>query len=111
MEQGLTQRFKKLWKINSLGVHDFVKYNGSLTPNFDFTSSQGDPNDFFYGKKIGNVPSPDGSDNVDWLVLQNVLGKLANTVYRVGTVKGQPPATVSSYRRVPVPFSRCNFSL
>jgi hypothetical protein len=106
----LAQRFKKLWKIDSLGVHDFVKYNGTLTPTFDFTSSQGDPNAIFFGKKIEDVPSPDGSDNVDWLVLQNVLGKLANTVYRVNTVKGQPPATVSSSLHVPVPINQRNSS-
>lgn len=107
----MTQRLKELWNIDSLGVHYFVTYNGTLTPTFDFTSSQGDSNAIFLGKKIGDIPSPDGSDNVDWLMLQNVLGQLANTVYRVDTVKGQPSATVSTSRRIPVPINQPNFFL
>lgn len=93
----MPQWLKDLLNIDSLGVHYFATNNGVLTPIFDFTSSQSDPNAIFLGKKIGDVPSPDGSDSVDWLVLQNVAGQLANTVYRVNTVKGQPPATVSSF--------------
>ncbi|KAH9992834.1 hypothetical protein BJV77DRAFT_1067556 [Russula vinacea] len=92
----LARKLKKHWNISPVGQHYFVKNNGTLVPVFDFTSTgdlKGNPGAIFFGKKIGDIPSPDGSDNVDWLELQEVSGELANDVYRVNTVKGQPPAS------------------
>jgi hypothetical protein len=95
-DPGLAQRLKHNWNISPVGQHYFVNNNGTLVPVFDFTSTgnlKGNPDAIFFGKKIGDIPSPDGSDNVDWLELQEVSGELANDVYRVNTVRGQPPAS------------------
>lgn len=96
------------WGLEPLGDHYFVKQNTTLVPVFDFTSTgenKGNPNAIVFGKKIEDIPSPDGTDNVDWLELQNVGGQLATTVYRVKTVEGQPPASVSASLLVPVTFN------
>lgn len=89
------------WVLKPLGDHYFDSLNSTLVPVFDFTSTgqnKGNTNAIFFGKKIEDALSPDGTDNVDWVELQNVGGGLASTVYRVKTVEGQPPATVSSSR-------------
>jgi hypothetical protein len=43
--------------------------------------------------KAGNVPSPQGSANIDWLQLKQIDGTWAQTVFRVDTKAGQPPAS------------------
>ncbi|KAF8724693.1 hypothetical protein RHS02_08528, partial [Rhizoctonia solani] len=88
-----------------LGDHYFIPNpttNGTgLTPVFDFRAGvkKEDTSGFVAVKKLGNTPSPTGSSNVDWLMLQNlggtVGGTLASTVLRVDTKSGQPPASVS----------------
>ncbi len=40
------------------------------------------------------MPAPTGSEDIDWLVLNRVIGSLATQVFRVDTRDGQPPATV-----------------
>ena len=96
----IAQLFKRLWDIPVVGQHYFVDGdNDTLVPVFDFTSSgqtKGNKSAILFGKKIADVQSPDGSDNIDWLELQKVSGELADNLYRVYTVKGQPPASVSS---------------
>jgi hypothetical protein len=104
----MAQLFKQLWDISVVGQHYFVDgNNGTIVPVFDFTSSgktKGNENAIFFGEKIEDIQSPNGTDNVDWLELQEVSGELANDVYRVNTVKGQPPASVCSSRLVSIPF-------
>ena len=80
--------------IGSLGIHDFVDFNGKLSPEFDFTQTTGDPNNFVIAAKSVDIPPPQ-SGNVDWLELTNVDGGLANLIFRVETVAGVPPSTVS----------------
>jgi hypothetical protein len=110
-DSGVARSLEQNWSLEPLGDHYFVKQNTTLVPVFDFTSTRqnkGNPNAIFFGKKIEDILSPDGTDNVDWLELQNVggpLATLANTVYRVKTVEGQPPATVSASLLVPVTFN------
>ncbi len=85
--------------INVEGQHYFVKQNGQLVPVWDLRSSgenAGNPNAIVFAQKVENAPSPDGPDNVDWVELKKLSGDLSNLVYRVDTVKGQPPSTVSS---------------
>jgi hypothetical protein len=97
----VAQEVKQKWNIDVIGQHYFVEENNQLVPVFDFSSTgrhKGDSKAIFFGKKTEDVPSRDGNDNVDWLELQNVSGELASTIYRVYTVKGQPPAKVSSVR-------------
>ncbi|KAI0249262.1 hypothetical protein BJV78DRAFT_716543 [Lactifluus subvellereus] len=83
--------------LNVLGEHYFISNpDGSLNPKFDFTSSgstAGNPNAFVVAAKVGDIPAPTGSDDVDWLELKNVSGELATEVFRVFTVKGKPPTS------------------
>ncbi|CAE6436856.1 unnamed protein product [Rhizoctonia solani] len=98
-----------------LGDHYFIPnpaVNGtSLTPVFDFRAGvkKGDSNGFVAVKKLGNTPSPAGSANVDWLMLQNIGGtiggSLANTVMRVDTKSGQPPTSCSPNATISVPYT------
>lgn len=86
---------KENWNVEVLGDYYFVEQNGGLVPVFDFTSTgstTGNPNAIFFGEKNEDAPSPDGAANIDWLQLTHVSGELANAVYRVFTVLGQPPA-------------------
>jgi hypothetical protein len=86
---------KDQFKIHVKGQHYFVSQNGTLVPVWDLRSSCG-PNAIVFAQKVKDVPSPNGPQNVDWLELKKVSGDLANLIYRVDTVKGQPPSTVSS---------------
>ena len=89
-----------------LGQHYFVA-NGTnpttggqaLTPVWDFTSGveKGNKNAIIFAAEEGDIPAPTGPDDVDWLQLKKVEGDLADTVYRVDTKGGQPPASVRSY--------------
>jgi hypothetical protein len=47
--------------------------------------------------KAGDITAPTASaTNVDWLMLNSVQGSLATQVFRIDTVNGQPPTSVSS---------------
>ncbi|CAE6450942.1 unnamed protein product [Rhizoctonia solani] len=98
-----------------LGDHYFIPnpaVNGTgLTPVFDFRAGvkKGDSTGFVAVKKLGNTPSPAGNSNVDWLMLQNIGGaiggSLANTVMRVDTKSGQPPASCTPNTTLSVPYT------
>jgi hypothetical protein len=93
------QQVKNKYNIDVEGQHYFVEQNGALVPVWDLTSSgenAGNPNAIVFTEKVKSAPSPDGPENVDWVELKKLSGGLANLVYRVDTVKGQPPSTVSS---------------
>ena len=96
---------KNKHNINVEGQHYFVEQNGALVPVWDLRSSgenTGNPNAIIFAEKVKNAPSPDGPENVDWVELKKLSGGLSNQVYRVDSVKGQPPSTVSSLDFVPV---------
>jgi hypothetical protein len=83
-----------------LGQHYFVANpsgTGAAVPKWDFTSSgktTGNTDAYVIGSKTGNIASPKGStENVDWLSLKAVQGKLATQIFRTDTVSGQPPAS------------------
>ena len=100
---------KDQFKIHVKGQHYFVSQNGTLVPVWDLRSSGG-PNAIVFAQKVKDVPSPNGPQNVDWLELKKVSGDLANLIYRVDTVKGQPPTTVSSsFDFVPALSMNMNF--
>ena len=69
----------------------------SLSPVFDFRADllQGDPNAFVLANKVGDIPAPTGSQDVDYLELAQAEGDLAKHVFRVDTRAGQPPSSVS----------------
>jgi hypothetical protein len=80
-----------------LGQHYFIenpdKSKGGLVPKWDFTSAshKGNSEAYIIGAKVGSV-SVNKAD-VDSLSLKSVKGHLADTVYRVDTKAGQPPAS------------------
>lgn len=45
---------------------------------------------------LQSLNSPDGSDNIAWLELTNVAGSLAESAFRMNTVKGQPPTSCNA---------------
>lgn len=69
-----------------LGLHYFITnpVTGSgLSPEWDFTSTgsnAGNKNAFVVAAKVGDLPAPTGSADVDWLSLKNVEGDLATQV-------------------------------
>ena len=86
----------------SLAQHYFVPNpttGQGLSPKWDFTSSgrfAGNADAYVVGKGVGTLSSPDDpSKDVAWLQVQNVQGKIADTVFRYDTVGGQPPSSVS----------------
>ncbi|TFK49040.1 putative malate dehydrogenase [Heliocybe sulcata] len=64
---------------------------------WDFTSAAyaGNAAAYAVGAKTGDMVSPDGAVDVDWLQLKVVKGALASTVYRMNTVAGQLPGSCS----------------
>jgi hypothetical protein len=99
LEPELVQLMKSKHNINVEGQHYFVNQDGTLVPVWDLRSSgenTGNPNAIVFTQKVKSAPSPDGPENVDWVELKKLSGGLANEVYRIDSVKGQPPSTVSS---------------
>ena len=97
-DTGYSQLLNYHYGIAPYGEYYFVQQNGSLVPVWDLTSTgpyAGNPDAIVYAQKDKSVPSPDGSYNVDWVELKKMSGGLANVIYRVETVQGQPPSTVS----------------
>jgi hypothetical protein len=90
-----------------LGQHYYVPNpkptmgSPAVSPKWDFTSDaeQGHAEAFVIGAKVGSLPAPTGSHDIDWVQLRNVEGQLADTIYRVDTRGGQPPASVSRVRQ------------
>jgi hypothetical protein len=72
-----------------------------ISPIWDFTSSgnfAGDANAYVIGAKVGDIPAPTKpTTNVDWLALNGVQGALASKIFRIDTVGGQPPTSVSIF--------------
>ncbi|KAJ3866436.1 putative malate dehydrogenase, partial [Lentinula novae-zelandiae] len=98
-----------------LGQHYFVPNptGSGLSPKWDFTSESFAGNNAAYviGRTVGDIPSPDGSTNIDWLYLINVQGGLAQEVYRTNTTGGQPPAGCTPGSTVAVKYTSlyCEF--
>ena len=102
LEYGLADQLGSKFGIDVIGQYYFISSsNGTLYPKFDFTSSgpdAGNPEAFVVATKAGDIPSPTGSQDIDWLRLQGLSGELATNVFRVFTKAGQPPASVSISR-------------
>jgi len=99
-ESSLADQVNQNWNISVIGQHYFVNQGDtSLTPVFDFSSTgknNGNPNAIFFGATNDDVNSPDGPNNVNWLQIDQVPPNgLASTVYRVNTVQGQQPISVT----------------
>jgi hypothetical protein len=97
----LVQAIQNQFNVTVTGQHYFQPgNNGTLEPIWDLRSVgqfEGNPGALFGGHKLFSIPSPNNSAvDVAWLELGNDFGSLANKVYRINTVSGQPPQTVSS---------------
>lgn len=85
--------------ILSSGKHYFrVNPAGGIQPVWDMRTTgvksvQGKPDALVVAKKITEDPAPTGAQDVAWLQLEGVEGKLATGVYRTHTRGGPPPAS------------------
>lgn len=71
---------------------------GGITPVWDSRATprfQGVDNAVFLGKVVAKTSDPNPTQNVDWLHLVKVSGDIADEVYRILTVGGVPPTSVS----------------
>jgi hypothetical protein len=107
----IAQEMQNQFNLTVDGQHYFANQNGALEAIWDLTSSgpfAGNSGAIVFAHKIQTAASPDGDNNILWVELTKDSGELANTVYRVNTVQGQPPGSVSSSRLVLVLFNQHN---
>ena len=102
LDPGLAVQLSRELGIGGVtGLHYVINDpTGSLRPKWDFTSSgptAGNPDAFVVAAKVGSIPAPTGYQDIDWLELKGVDGKLASEVFRVYTRAGQPPSSVSNF--------------
>ena len=95
-----------------LAQHYFVGNEaGGLSPVWDFRATpkfEGVENATFVGKALANISDADPTKNVPWLHLGKVGGEIADEVYRIFTVGGVAPSSVSFWRITgAVAFDRC----
>src|ERR1700761_1856476 len=82
LDGGLVSQVTSQFGLSHQGLHPFTNFNGALDPEFDFTQSTGNSNDFIIATKSGDIPPPANTQNdVDWLFLTNVSGDLAKQVF------------------------------
>jgi len=94
-------------QIKGLGDHNFVLFDGTPHPAFNFTKRSGNPNDFIIAEKKGTLPSPDDPNaNIPWLQLNQLSGGLGKNVFRVFTVAGVATGTVNISQ--PATIVTCN---
>jgi hypothetical protein len=95
----MAQKIQHHFNLTIDGQHYFVNQNGTLEAVWDLRSSglfKGNQNAIVFAHKIESANSTDGPQNIALVELTNDSGGLAKTVYRINTVKGQPPPKVSS---------------
>jgi len=82
-----------------LSQHYFIKNGaGGISPVWDFRATpkfQGVGNAVFVGKALANTPDADPTKNVPWLHLGKVSGDISDEIYRITTVGGVAPSSVS----------------
>lgn len=70
-----------------------------LSPVWDFRATKsfyGNPNAYILGASVKSAVSPvDPSNNINWVRLRKVSGEIADEVFRVDTIGGQPPTSVT----------------
>ena len=101
LDPDLFQILNEDYYMPILGQHYFIEQDKKLTPVWDFRAdgaTKGNSSAIIVAKEAGDTPSPSGYPNVDWLELTRVSGGLADKVFRVYTVGGDPPESVSISR-------------
>jgi len=84
-----------------LSQHFFItNAAGGISPVWDFRATQkfkGVDNAVFVGKALANTPDVNPTKNVPWLHLGKVSGGISDEIYRIFTVGGVAPSSVSSH--------------
>jgi hypothetical protein len=86
------------FNLTVTGLHYFVNQGNTSEPVWDLRANglfPNNPDAIVFAHKTKTAPSPDGPNNVPWVELTKDSGQLANLVYRLNTVNGQPPPAVS----------------
>jgi hypothetical protein len=82
-----------------LAQHYFIKNSaGGISPTWDFRATpkfKGVENAVFVGKALANTPDVNPTKNVPWLHLGKVSGDISDEIYRILTVGGVAPSSVS----------------
>lgn len=82
-----------------LSQHYFNKNAaGGISPVWDFRAAEnfkGVENAVFVGKALANTSDANPTKNVPWLHLGKVSGEISDEVYRILTVGGVAPSSVS----------------
>jgi len=82
-----------------LSQHYFIKNAaGGISPIWDFRATEkfkGVENAVFVGKALANISDVNPTKNVPWLHLGKVSGNISEEVYRILTVGGVAPSSVS----------------
>ena len=107
----LVQVMEDFYGITEDGAYYFVERDGTLVPVWDLTSDgpyAGNQNAIVFAQKVKSTPSPDGPLNIDWAELKKMSGGLANLIYRVDTVRGQPPPNVGFSQFLSALFNQRN---
>ena len=98
----LAQAMKAQFNLNINGQHYFQISGSGSVPVWDLRADEpfkGNSEAFVVAHKVKSIDSPDDPTNdVTWLELDNDpgQGRLAKKIYRINTVGGQPPSSVSS---------------
>jgi hypothetical protein len=83
-----------------LGQHYFIENgSGGISPLWDFRATpnfEGVDDAVFVGKTLANMSDSNPTQNIAWLHVGKVNGSIADEVYRISTVGGVPPSSVSS---------------
>ena len=84
-----------------LSQHYFItNAAGGISPVWDFRATpkfKGVANAVFVGKALANTPDANPTKNVPWLHLGKVSGDISDEIYRIYTVGGVAPPSVSSH--------------
>ncbi|KAG2186950.1 hypothetical protein INT44_003178 [Umbelopsis vinacea] len=93
-----------------VGFHYFTEQDGVLSPEWDLSLSEpyDENGNHVIAKKISQYASPDGPENVPWLLVQGIEGDLAKFVTRIitkGGVPRQPNCDPSQSDYLTVPYT------
>ena len=79
--------------------HYFIKNAaGGISPTWDFRATpkfKGVEDAVFVGKALMNTSDVNPTKNVPWLHLVKVSGNISDEIYRISTVGGVAPSSVS----------------
>lgn len=82
-----------------LAQHYFIENEtGGISPMWDFRATpefEGITDALFVGKTLANATDANATQNIPWLHVGKVSGDIADEVYRIFTVGGVPPSSVS----------------